>query len=107
MAPGEEIVSDYEIIIEDDGTEFFLTLSWGRAALVLKYGIRAENGTEYFQEKPGGYSHLCIKDLPAGTYHLFVMNSDAYHGIPAYENPDEFPDVSFNATGAILYALEN
>ena len=107
LAPGEEIVSDYEIIIEDDGTEFFLTLSWGRAALVLKYGIRAENGTEYFQEKPGGYSHLCIKDLPAGTYHLFVMNSDAYHGIPAYENPDEFPDVSFNATGAILYALEN
>ena len=107
LAPGEEIVSDYEIIIDEDGTDLFLTLSWGRAALVLKYGIRAADGTEYFQEKPGGYSHLRIKDLPAGTYHLFVRNSDAYHGIPAYENPEDFPDVSFNATGAILYAFDN
>ena len=46
-------------------------------------------------------------DIPAGTYRLFVRNSEAYAGIPAYENPEDFPDVSFNATGAILYAFDN
>ena len=107
LAPGEEVVSDFEIEVGEDGSDLLVAITWGAQDLVLKYGIRAEDGTEYFQEKPGGYSHLRIEDIPAGTYHLFVKNSDAYYGIPAYENPEEFPDVSFNATGAILYALDN
>ena len=107
LAPGEEIVSDFVIDVEEDGTNVLIMITWGAQDLVLKYGIRAEDGTEFFQEKPGGSSMLRMKDIPAGTYRLFVKNSEAYAGIPAYENPEEFPDVSFNATGAILYAFDN
>ena len=107
LAPGEEIVSDFVIDVEEDGTDLLITITWGAQDLVLKYGIRAEDGTEFFQEKPGGSSTLRMKDIPAGTYRLFVRNSEAYAGIPAYENPEKFPDVSFNATGAILYAFDN
>ena len=106
LAPGEEIVSDFVIDVED-GTDLLIMITWGRQPLVLKYGIRAEDGTEFFQEKSGGSSMLRMKDIPAGTYRLFVRNSEAYAGIPAYENPEKFPDVSFNATGAILYAFDN
>lgn len=107
LAPGAEIVSDFVINVEEDGTDLLITITWGAQDLVLKYGIRAEDGTEFFQEKPGGSSMLRMKDIPAGTYRLFVKNSEAYAGIPAYENPEDFPDVSFNATGAILYAFDN
>ena len=107
LAPGAEIVSDFVINVEEDGTDLLITITWGAQDLVLKYGIRAEDGSEFFQEKPGGSSMLRMKDIPAGTYRLFVKNSEAYAGIPAYENPEDFPDVSFNATGAILYAFDN
>ena len=107
LAPGAEIVSDFVINVEEDGTDLLITITWGAQDLVLKYGIRAEDGSEFFQEKPGGSSMLRMKDIPTGTYRLFVKNSEAYAGIPAYENPEDFPDVSFNATGAILYAFDN
>lgn len=107
LAPGKEIVSDFVIDVEEDGTDLLITITWGAQDLILKYGIRAEDGTEFFQEKPGGSSMLRMKDIPAGTYRLFVRNSEAYAGTPAYENPEDFPDVSFNATGAILYAFDN
>ena len=107
LEPGEEIASDFVIDVEEDGTDLLIMITWGAQDLVLKYGIRAEDGTEFFQEKPGGSSMLRMKDIPAGTYRLFVRNSEAYAGIPAYENPEDFPDVSFNATGAILYAFDN
>ena len=107
LEPGEEIVSDFVIDVEEDGTDLLIMITWGSQDLVLKYGIRAEDGPEFFQEKKGGSSMLRLKDIPAGTYRLFVRNSEAYAGIPAYENPEDFPDVSFNATGAILYAFDN
>ena len=107
LAPGEEIVSDFVIDVEEDGSDLLIIITWGAQDLVLEYGIRAEDGTVFFQEKPGGSSLLRIKDIPAGTYRLYVRNSEAYDGIPAFENPEKFPDVSFNATGAILYAFDN
>lgn len=105
LAPGEEVISDYKIVVEEDGSALMLAINWGMLDLVLEYGIRGEDGSEYFQEKQGGYSRLLIKDIPAGAYRLYVRNSDAYDGIPAYENPAEFGDASFDATGAMLYAL--
>jgi len=84
-----------------------LAITWGRASLVLEYGIRSDDGKAYFQEKQGGSSILRITDIPAGTYHLYVRNSDAYSGIPAYERPEELSDVSFEATGALLCSVED
>ena len=106
LAPGEESVSDFEIRIDEDTTPLILTITWARQSLVLEYGIRAEDGTEYSQEKRGGASILQISDIPAGVYHLFVRNCDVYHGIPSYEDPDKFKDVSFDATGALIYAFD-
>ena len=106
LAPGEESVSDFEIRIDEDATPLILTITWARQSLVLEYGIRAEDGTEYSQEKRGGASILQISDIPAGVYHLFVRNCDVYHGIPSYEDPDKFKDVSFDATGALIYAFD-
>ena len=106
LAPGEEAVSDFEIRIDEDETPLILTITWARQSLVLEYGIRAEDGTEYSQEKRGGASILQISDIPAGVYHLFVRNCDVYHGIPSYEDPDKFKDVSFDATGALIYAFD-
>ena len=106
LAPGEEAVSDFEIRIDEDATPLILTITWARQSLVLEYGIRAEDGTEYSQEKRGGASTLQISDIPTGVYHLFVRNCDVYHGIPSYEDRDKFKDVSFDATGALIYAFD-
>lgn len=107
LAPGEEIVSENAIIVEEDNSSMILSITWGRASLVLEYGIRSDDGKTHFQEKQGGSSILRITDIPAGTYHLYVRNSEAYSGIPSYERPEEFPDVSFEATGALLCSVED
>lgn len=105
LAPGEEVVSSSAITLEENSS-VMLFITWGAQDLFLEFGIRDEDGTEYFQEKQGGSSVLLIEDIPAGTYHLYVKNSDAYDGIPAYENPDEFDGVSFDATGAMNYRVQ-
>lgn len=106
LAPGEEIVSEDAIMIKEENSSMILAITWGRASLVLEYGIRSEDGNEYFQEKQGGSSILRITDIPAGNYHLYVRNSETYSGIPSYEKPEEFPNVSFEATGALLCSAE-
>ena len=105
LAPGEEMVSEFEIVLEEDSA-VLLSIGWARTGLVMEYGICAEDGTNYFQEKAGGHSRLLIEDIPAGKYRLYAKNSDAYNGLPAYENPEE-SGVSFNATGVMLYSLQN
>lgn len=105
LSPGEEVVSSSAITFAENGS-VMLFITWGAQDLFLEFGIRAEDGTEYFQEKQGGSSILLIEDIPAGTYRLYIKNSDAYNGVPAYENPDEFAGVSFDATGAMNYKLQ-
>ena len=106
LAPGEEVLSDFEIVIEENGSTLLLSVGWARAGLFMEYGIRAEDGTEYFQEKAGGHSRLQIDDIPAGTYRLYVKNSDAYHGLPSYEDPALREEVGYSADGVMLYALK-
>ena len=104
LAPGEEVISSSAIHFEENSS-VMLFITWGAQDLFLEFGIRAEDGTEFFQEKQGGSSVLLIEDIPAGTYYLYVKNSDAYDGIPAYEKPDAFDGVSFDATGAMNYII--
>lgn len=104
LSPGKEVVSESTIKIDKDSS-IMLIITWGAQDLFLEFGVRDENGTAYFQEKQGGSSFLLIENIPAGSYYLYVKNSNAYDGIPAYENPDEFKDVSFDATGALNYTI--
>lgn len=106
LAPGEVTVSSFEIVVEEDNSTLLLSIGWARPGLYLEYGIRSEDGTAYFQEKAGGHSRLQIDDIPAGTYRLYVKNSDAYHGLPSYEDPQLREEVGYNADGVMLYALK-
>lgn len=104
LAPGTEVLSSNQITILEDGATVLVTISWGDPSLYLEFGLCSETGTIFSNEKRGGYSTIKIKDVPAGNYYLFVANSDAYSEIPAYKYPEMFDDVSFNATGAMLYS---
>ena len=104
LAPGTEVPSSNPITVLEDGSTILITISWGDASLYLEFGLRSESGAIFSHEKRGGYSTIKIKDVPAGNYYLFVSNSDAYSELPAYKYPEMFDDVSFNATGAMLYS---
>jgi len=106
LAPREVTVSSFEIVVEEDNSTLLLSIGWARPGLYLEYGIRSEDGTAYFQEKAGGHSRLLIENIPAGTYRLYVENSDAYKGLPSYEDPQLREEVGYNADGVMLYALK-
>lgn len=80
-------------------------INWSRSGLTLEYGIRSAEGLEYYCAKEGGYDKDQLEGIPAGAYQLFIRNTD-YSGVPAFENPDDYSDVSFNATGAMNYRIE-
>lgn len=100
LAPGGEIVSPFEIVMEENDSSLWLSITWARSGLTLEYGIRSEDGISFFQKKQGGSSLLLIEDIPAGTYRLYVKNPDVHNELPANEGSEEF-----NAAGALLYSL--
>ena len=101
LAPGEEIKSSSKIIVNADDSTIQFVITYARSGLTLKYGIQAEDGTEYSREIVGGNDAYAIEGVPAGTYFLFVRNSGDYSDLPAYKDKS----ISFNATGAINYHL--
>lgn len=101
LVPGEEVKSSTEVIVKNDNTIFQYSITYGRAALTLEYGLQAVDGTEYSREIIGGSEIGLIENIPAGTYHLFVRNSGDYSDLPAYQNKS----MSYNATGAMNYAI--
>ena len=105
LEPNEEIVSSFEISLNKESNSVLYSITWARTGLTLEYGLRSADGTEYCNAHAGGSGNGQFQNIPAGSYRLFVRNTD-YSGVPAYENPDLFPFVSFNATGAMNYKLE-
>ena len=105
LEPNTEMVSDFIISLNEEANTVSYNITWARPGLTLVYGMRESDGTEYIVEREGGYDIGAFEEVPAGQYRLFVRNTD-YGGVPAYENPEEFPDVDFNATGAINYYIE-
>lgn len=101
LAPGEEVKSSTEVIVKNDNAIFQYSITYGRAALTLEYGLQAVDGTEYSREIIGGSEIGLIENIPAGTYHLFVRNSGDYSDLLAYQNKS----MSYNATGAMNYAI--
>jgi len=100
VAPGEEVVSAETITVEE-GETVLINIQWSRLGLFMEYGLRSESGEEYFQEKQGGHSFLKFNGLPAGNYTIYAKNSDAYAGLPAYENPDMY-DVNYDVEVLIV-----
>lgn len=105
LGPNEEIVSTFEIILEEDNSSVECTIGHSRTGLTLIYGLVSDDGKEYATDVVGGHGKETFKNLPAGCYRLFVRNSD-YSGVPAYENPSDFPDVSFDAMGVMNYRIK-
>lgn len=105
LEPNEEMVSSFELSLNKERNSVMYNITWARTGLTLEYGLRASDGTEYSMSLEGGSGNGQFQNLPAGSYRLFVRNTD-YSGVPAYENPDLFPYISFNATGAMNYRLD-
>lgn len=105
LKPNEEMTSAFEIHLDEEKNAVEYSINWSRLGLYLEYGVRSADGMEYYSGKEGGHDNGVIENIPAGTYRLFVRNTD-YSGVPAYERPDDHPDVSFNAVGAINYRIQ-
>ena len=105
LEPNEEMVSPFEITLNKKSNSVWFNITWARTGLTLEYGLRSSDGTEYCNAHAGGSGNGQFQNIPAGSYRLFVRNTD-YSGVPAYENPDLFPYISFNATGAMNYKLD-
>ena len=98
-------MSPFEIILEEDNSSVEYTIGHSRTGLTLIHGLVSDDGNEYATDVVGGHGKETFKNLPAGCYRLFVRNSD-YSGVPAYENPSDFPDVSFDAMGVMNYRIK-
>ena len=105
LEPNEEMVSPFEITLNKKSNSVWFNITWARTGLTLEYGLRSSDGTEYCNAHAGGSGNGQFQNIPAGSYRLFVRNTD-YSGVPAYENPDLFPYISFNATGVMNYKLD-
>ena len=105
LEPNEETVSSFEISLNKESNSVSYNITWTRTGLTLEYGLRSSDGTEYYNAHAGGCGNGQFQNIPAGSYRLFVRNTD-YSGVPAYENPEVFSFISFNATGAMNYRIE-
>ena len=105
LRPNEERISNFDIVLVNETNSFEYSITWARTGLTLEYGLRSSDGAfEHCAISTGGQGNGQINQIPAGTYHLFVRNTD-YTGVPAYDDPDQFPDTDFNATGAINFRI--
>ena len=76
LAPGQEekYATDYYVFADDAWLDYSIT--YERAAMTVVIGLRAEDGTEYSKEVKGGDEKGTIPGIPAGTYEVFVRNSE-------------------------------
>lgn len=100
LAPGEEITCSEKIVISPN-EKFRYAVTYNRASLILEIGLKSPDGTEYSQTITGGSDYKTFKNVPAGTYELFVRNSGDYSKFPAYKDGS----VSYSATGSINFTI--
>ena len=97
LAPGQEetYFSEYQIL--GDNAWFDYTITYERAAMKVVVGLRAEDGTEYTEEITGGEGSGEIAGIPAGSYEVFVRNSESNN-----ENKDTTTE-TLKITGAMNF----
>ena len=97
LAPGQEETYCSEYQIMGDNAWFDYTITYERAAMKVVIGLRAEDGTEYTEEITGGEGNGTIGGIPAGSYEVFVRNS---------ESNNDYKDTAtetLNITGAMNF----
>ena len=77
LAPGKEEIyfSEYQILGDDAWFDY--TITYEREAMTVVVGLRGEDGTEYMEEITGGEGSGKIGGIPAGSYEVFVRNSES------------------------------
>lgn len=97
LAPGQEetYFSQYQIMGDDAWFDY--TITYERAAMKVVIGLRAEDGTEYTEEITGGDGKGTIKGIPAGSYEVFVRNSESNN-----DHKDTTTETT-NVTGALNF----
>ena len=97
LAPGKEetYFSAYQILGDDAWFDY--TITYERAAMEVVVGLRAEDGTEYIEEITGGEGSGKIGGIPAGSYEVFVRNSESNNDYK--DNATE----TLNITGALNF----
>lgn len=101
LAPGKNMTRSEKIIISPNEV-FRYSITYSRPSLVLEFGLKSSDGTEYSKTITGGDDHGVIENVPAGTYELFVRNSGDYSEYPAYKDGT----LSYSTTGCINFLLE-
>ena len=97
LAPGQEETYFSEYQIMGDDAWFDYTITYESAAMKVVIGLRAEDGTEYTEEITGGDGKGTITGIPAGSYEVFVRNS---------ESNNDYKDTTsetLNVTGALNF----
>ncbi len=97
LSPGQEEAYFSEYQITGDEAWFDYTITYERAAMEVVIGLRADDGTEYTEEITGGDGKGTIKGIPAGSYEVFVRNS---------ESNNDYKDTAtetLNVTGALNF----
>lgn len=97
LAPGQEETYSSEYYVMMDDAWFDYTITYERAAMTVVVGLRAEDGIEYSEEVTGGAEVGTIRGIPAGTYEVFVRNS---------ESNNDYKDTTtetLNVTGAMKF----
>ena len=97
LAPGQEEIyfSEYQILGDDAWFDY--TITYERAAMKVVVGLRAEDGSEYTEEITGGEGSGTIGGIPAGSYEVFVRNSESNN-----DNKDTATE-TLNVTGALNF----
>ncbi len=91
LAPEEEITGSGEITIATGESEYLYSLTCSRREVTVELGLRGKDGTEYTQTVTGGSASGSFRDLPAGTYQLFVRNGGTLSELPNDpENPEDY-----------------
>ena len=91
LAPEEERTASGEITIATGESEYPYSLTCSRPEVTVELGLRGKDGTEYTQTVTGGSASGSFRDLPAGTYQLFVSNGGTLSELPNDpENPEDY-----------------
>ena len=97
LAPGQEEIYFSEYRILGDDAWFDYTITYERAAMKVVIGLRGEDDTEYMEEITGGEGSGKIGGIPAGSYEVFVRNSESNN-----EHKDTTTE-TLNITGAMNF----
>ena len=97
LAPGQEetYFSEYQIMADDAWFDY--TITYERTAMKVVVGLRAEDGSEYTEEITGGEGSGTIGGIPAGSYEVFVRNSESNN------NYKDSTTETLNVTGALNF----